>query len=68
MKRTFKLLAGGFSYIGRSTSARFEPLSATPFADAKRSLVRQSVPVISALKQKVEKNKDTDNHTRKSYG
>ena len=56
MKYAFQLLAGGFSYIGRSTAPRFEPLSVAPFADAKRSLIRQSVPMVKALKQKVEKH------------
>ncbi len=56
MKYTLQLLAGGFSYIGRSASPRFEPLSVAPFADAKRSLIRQSVPMVKALKQKVEKH------------
>ena len=54
MKEAFKFLADGFAYIGRSTAPRFEPLSPTPFRDAKISLFRQSAPMIQGLKRKVE--------------
>lgn len=56
MKYALQLLAGGFSYIGRGTSPRFEPLSITPFADAKKSLIKQAAPMVISLKQKLEQH------------
>lgn len=56
MYDAIRLMAGGFSHIGRATSPRFEPLSTSPFADAKRSLVKQSEPLVKTLKQRIEQH------------
>lgn len=63
MKYTLQLLTEGFSYIGRGISPRFEPMSVAPFADAKKSLVRQSTPMIISLKRKVEKYGKSESRT-----
>lgn len=56
MNDALRIMAGGFSHIGRATSPRFEPLSMSPFADAKRSLVKQSDPLVKTLKQRFEQH------------
>lgn len=56
MNDVLRNMARGFSYIGRAMSPRFEPLSTSPFADAKRSLVTQSEPPVKALMQRIDRH------------
>lgn len=53
MTKAVSLLFEGFSYIGKSISPRFEPLSRTPFLDSRRVLADSAVLVYDSVGRKV---------------
>ena len=59
MNDALRLIVSGFAHIGRVTP-RFAPLSTAPFADAKRSLVKQAEPLLNSLKQRIERHGKTE--------
>ena len=49
MTKAVGLLVEGFSYIGKSSCPRFEPLSRTPFLDSRRVLSDRAARVVDSV-------------------
>lgn len=62
----FCYLLNGFASIGRATSVQYDPISRTPFADARQDMVQTAKPVVHTLRKKVEMH--YGKHSRRTTG